>query len=193
VAAAAQDAHAQRERSKPKPALYRLDDWPAVARLWLFRAGLSRQDAGKLGAYYHPPTNRVVLQLREDFWVARSTDGRQPKYLSGDRPPDLLLKWGSAAVPTLCEDALSAYKVGKVAEGWPIMGTKVSPAVCAALLQRGAPVNLWLDPDAAGQRAASKYRRQLQAYGLTVRNIVSQRDPKLHTLDEIRTILEHTK
>jgi DNA primase len=71
------------------------------------------------------------------------------------------------------------------------MGTKVSPAICAALLQRGTPVNLWLDPDAAGQRAAVKYRRQLQAYGLTVRNIVSQRDPKLHTLDEIRAILEN--
>jgi hypothetical protein len=190
--AAAMDAACYSSRGRPEPAIYCLDDWPAHARLWLFRAGLSRQDAGALGAYYHEPTNRVVLQLRDDFWVARSIDGRQPKYLSGDRPPDLLLKWGSAAVPTLCEDALSAYKVGKVAEGWPVMGTKVSPAICAALLQRGAPVNLWLDPDAAGQRASIKYRRQLQAYGLTVRNIVSQRDPKLHTLDEIRTILEHT-
>ncbi|MFN9506744.1 MAG: hypothetical protein ACK57J_19680, partial [Rubrivivax sp.] len=87
----------------------------------MFRAGLSRQDAGRLGAYYHEPTNRVVLLLRHDFWIARSIDGRQPKYLSGDRPDDLVIKWGAAPVPTLTEDALSAYKIGKVAEGWPIL------------------------------------------------------------------------
>lgn len=190
--AAHNDAVLRNVRGRPEPQVPDLGAWPAPARLWLFRAGLSRQDAGNLGAYYHEPTNRVVLLLRHDFWIARSIDGRQPKYLSSDRPNDLLLRWGSAAVPTLCEDALSAYKVGKVAEGWPILGTKITPAVAAALLQRGTPVNLWLDPDAAGQRAAHKYRRQLQAYGLTVRSIVSQRDPKLHTLDDIRSILENS-
>ena len=190
VAAASQDKAVQMATQAPEPSCYDLDRWPAPARLWLFRAGLSRQDAARLGAYYHEPTNRVVLLLRHDFWIARSIDGRQPKYLSGDKPADLLIRWGRAAVPTLCEDALSAYKVGRVAEGWPILGTKVSPAMCAALLQRNGPVNLWLDPDPPGQRAAAKYARQLRSYGLTVRNIISERDPKLHTLDEIKLILE---
>ena len=51
-------------------------------------------------------------------------------------------------------------------------------------------MNLWLDPDAAGQRAAAKYRKQLQAYNLRVRNIVSTLDPKRHTRAEIKEYLD---
>jgi DNA primase len=164
--------------------VYDVDDWPIAARLWFFKAGLSRADIGNLNAYWHVPSERVVLQY-QDFWIARALDKqRQPKYLSGDRRPELIVRWGSAPVPTLCEDILSAYKVGLVAEGWAVLGTKIPDAVVAALLQRRS-ANVWLDPDPAGQRAAARITRQLKAYGVTVRNITSARDPKLHTLEDI--------
>ena len=192
-------------RGKPEPAVYDVDSWPASAALWFYKAGLSRGDIGKLGAYFHVQSGRVVLPvtgedadvclpLREQepaYWQARALDGRFPKYIGASfRPPSLIARWGSAPSPTLSEDILSAYKVGLVGEGWAVMGTTIPPAYIAELLRRDCVVNLWLDPDAAGQRAAAKYRKQLQAYNLRVRNIVSTLDPKRHTLAEIKEYLD---
>jgi hypothetical protein len=125
------------------------------------------------------------------FYQARAYQkGRNPKYLGPTpRPPKLLARWGTAAVPTLTEDILSAMKIGEVAEGWAVLGTRVSDHMIAMLLRRGTAVNLWLDPDAAGRKGAAIISKQLRAYGLQVRDILSQRDPKLHTRDEIKEYL----
>ena len=187
------DAAIQEVRSQPEPALYDVDSWPVAARLWFYRVGLSRADIGSLGAYYHEPSARVVLPVTGQFWQARALDGRYPKYMSQPyRPPSLIARWGSAPSPTLSEDILSAYKIGLVGEGWAVMGTSIPSAYVAELLRRQCVVNLWLDPDAAGQRAAAKYRKQLQAYGVCVRNIVSTLDPKRHTLEQIKEYLNAT-
>jgi hypothetical protein len=174
----------------PEPACHDVDNWPTAAALWFYRAGLSRADIGNLGAYFHKPSGRVVLRVK-DYWQARALDGRQPKYIgSTNRPPSLIARWGSAPSPTLCEDILSAYKVGLVGEGWAIMGTSIPSAYIAELMRRNVRVNIWLDPDAAGRRAAAKYKKQLQAYGLEVNDILSTRDPKLHTRAQIKGYLD---
>ncbi len=85
---------------------------------------------------------------------------------------------------------MSAYKVGLVGEGWAVMGTSIPPVYIAELLRRDCVVNLWLDPDAAGRRAAVKYKKQLQAYNLRVRDIQSTFDPKRHTRGEIKEYLD---
>lgn len=125
------------------------------------------------------------------FWQARALDGRQPKYLApAIDKRGIVPRWGSAEDVTLTEDILSAYKVGQVAEGWSLLGTQALPGLLTKLLQRRPPhVNVWLDPDRAGQRAASKLIPRLRGVGLNARRIVSERDPKLHTYDEIKEIL----
>ncbi len=156
---------------------------------------MGKAEIGRLGIYYHAESDRVVLPVMEDgrviWWQARAYQkGRTPKYLGPTpRPPRTLARWGAAPCATLTEDILSAMKIGEVAEGWAVMGTRISDHYIAMLMKRGAPVNVWLDPDAAGRRAAAKYVKQLRAYGLTVRDIVSTRDPKLHTRDEIKEYL----
>lgn len=178
----------------PRPMVQSVDEWPTGAALWLYKAGLGRAEIGQMGAYYHPPSDRVVLPVlgggKPVFWQARAVDGRQPKYLAPavDRA-SVLPRWGNAPSPTLTEDILSAFKVGLVAEGWALMGTRVSVRVMAELLARGCAVNIWLDPDTAGQRGAAKVAAQLRAYGIPHRNIVSTKDPKLHTRAEIKEIL----
>lgn len=185
----------------PEPRVYALDDWPMNAKLWLYKAGLSRDLIGKLGAYYHPDTDRVVLPIYERgepvFWQARAQDGRQPKYLAPSADRSLVIpRYGKAESVTLTEDILSAYKVGLVGEGWSLMGTRVSNHLLSLLLLRGAPVNVWLDNDLPplhsvnrGQVAASKIHKQLRACGLRTRNIISPRDPKLMHRDEIKELL----
>jgi DNA primase len=186
----------------PEPRVYSLDNWPIKCRVWLYSAGLGRDKIGELGAYYHPPTDRVVLPVLKGgvpvFWLARAVDGRSPKYLapSADRTT-VLPRYGSAAEVTLTEDVLSAYKVGIAGhEGWAMMGTRVGDHALSLLIRRRARVNVWMDNDLPpkhpvnrGQIAAFKIGKQLRASGLEVRNIVSPRDPKLMHLSEIKELL----
>jgi hypothetical protein len=177
----------------PEPAERNLDAWPENARLWLYSAGLDRSMVGRLGIYYHRGSDRVVVpcgQRELGFYQARAYQaGRMPKYLGPTpRPPQLLARFGQAEVPTLTEDILSAMKIGMVAEGWAVLGTTVSEHMVAQLMKRGA-CNVWLDPDAAGRRGAAKIIKRLTAYGVRVRNIVSERDPKRHSLADIKDYL----
>jgi len=169
-------------------------DWPPKARLWLARAGLSSQDAGRLNAGFSESLGRVVLPCGGGFWQARSIDGRQPKYIAPNVDKQYP-RYGQADRITLTEDILSAYKVGKVAEGWCMLGTSLPHELMALILRSGKAVNVWLDNDLPpvhqvnrGQMAAVKVLKQLRAAGVSVRNIVTDRDPKLIPLDEIRKL-----
>lgn len=182
----------------PSPAVRVWSEWPPECRLWLLKAGLCSADLPRLGAYYHPPTNRVVLPVLDPllgplFWQARAVDGRQPKYMAPlvDKAR-VIPKHGSAADVTLTEDILSAYKVGLVGEGWSLLGTSINKHMLTALLERGCRVNVWLDPDAAGKRAATKVLAALRSVGITARNIVSERDPKLIHRVNIKELLAWT-
>jgi DNA primase len=180
----------------PKPAVHPLAEWPPGVALWLLKAGLGAPEIAALGAYYHPPSDRVVLPVLDPstglpvFWQARSTNPHRLKYLSPDVPrASVVPRYGHAGAVTLTEDILSAFKVGLVAEGWSMMGTALTPRIVELLLQRGGPVNVWLDPDAAGRAGATKACRELRALGVPVRRIVSAKDPKNHSLLEIKELL----
>lgn len=182
----AQEATPEGERDPSK--------WPPAARLWLARAGLSSHDAGRLGARFSVLSGRVVLPCGPGFWQARSVDGRQPKYLA-PLTGKVYPTYGDAARITLTEDILSAYKVGKVGEGWCMLGTSLPQELLARILRSGKGVNVWLDNDLPpvhllnrGQMAAAKVLKQLRAVGIECRNIVTPVDPKLTTLDEIRKL-----
>ena len=199
IAAAKRAAEADRTAqgtptALPEPQVYAVQKWPMEARVWLYKAGLGGPEIAGLGAYYHPPTDRVVLPIMEGgepvFWQARAITDRLPKYLSPATGRDKLLpRFGRSQSITLTEDLLSAYKIGLVAEGWCLMGTHANARLIAALLERNAPVNVWLDPDKAGVHARRKVIPQLKAYGIEARIVRSERDPKLHTFDQIRSYL----
>lgn len=191
----AADTKASASAALPQPAVREWAKWPPECRLWLLKAGLCSADLPGLGAYYHPPSQRVVLPVlgpsgRVLFWQARAVDKRQPKYLA---PPvdkaSVIPSYGTAHRVTLTEDLLSAYKVGQVGEGWSMLGTSINDNMLAALLRRGCAVNVWLDPDPAGQRGAAKVLAKLRAVGLDCRNIISKVDPKLVHLSEIKELI----
>lgn len=180
-----QDDHIRASVSLPAPQVRDWEAWPVACQLWLLKAGLSRADLPRLGAYYHPPTQRVVLPvldplLRPLFWQARAVDGRQPKYMAPlvDKA-GVIPMYGQAQDVTLTEDILSAYKVGTVAEGWSLLGTSLSAAVLHALVARNCRVNVWLDPDKPGRHAAAKVLAALRGAGLEARDVRSDVDPKL--------------
>lgn len=186
-------------RAMPEPRTFTVSEWPVVARLWFYRAGLHGGDIGKLGAYYHRPSNRVVLPCSDGFWQARAlSPGQLPKYMAPDVDKSLVVpRFGAAPRITLTEDVLSAYKVGQVGEGWCMLGTSVSQHVINLLLKAGKPVNVWLDNDVGpkhpvnrGQIAARKVLKTLRSVGLECRNIVAPRDPKLMTYEQIKELID---
>lgn len=181
--------------SLPSPQVREWAKWPMPCRLWLLKAGLCSADLPLLGAFYHPPSDRVILPVLGPsggiaFWQARAVDHRQPKYMA---PPvdksGIVARYGQATEVTLTEDILSAYKVGKVGEGWSLLGTSISHTHIAMLIKRGCKVNVWLDPDPPGQRAAKKILKALRAAGIECRNIISRVDPKLVHRVEIKELL----
>lgn len=193
----AREADAQMQRAGvalPEPLLLadRAGEWPGEARLWLARAGLGSFEIARLGAGYHPPSNRVVLPVYGPaglvYWQARSIDGRAPKYLGSPAGRSRAVpKWGSGAAVCVTEDILSAYKIGlSGCEAWCALGVKANSRFMADLMQSGKPALVWLDPDPAGQAGAAKLMKQLRAYGVPATNIISRADPKLMQRTEIR-------
>lgn len=183
----------------PWPQVYDLDEWPAEAKLWLYKAGFSRADIGELRAYYHPQSDRVVIPVLSatgaSFYQARAYQkGRVPKYLGPTpKPPTLVCRWGHSLSPCLTEDLLSAIKIGASGlEGISLLGTKISDHIMGELLRRRCRVQVVLDPDPPGQRGALSICKQLSAYGVQHRNIVLPKDPKLLTRDQLRKELSWT-
>jgi len=170
--------------------------WPKEARLWLYRAGIGNHEIAQLGFYYHEKSGRVVLPVVNDgrvvYWQARAVrKDHQPKYLNPDVDKTRVLpRYGTAEFIVLTEDILSAAKVGLVAEGWSMLGTKLHGSMLSALIEAGKPVIVWLDPDAAGKRGAAKTLRTLRSVGIQCCNLVSERDPKLHSRKEISELTE---
>jgi DNA primase len=179
----------------PRPINTDLDTWPIEARLWLLRASVGRSNIAKLGAYHHPPTNRVVLpvvdQNRLVYWQARSIDGREPKYLGAAIDKRHITARYGDGDPVLTEDILSAFRVGEsgAAQGTAILGTSLNDKVLAGLIRQGRPVSIWLDPDGPGQEAARGIVSRLELVGLPHRNIITRTDPKLLSKGEIQSLL----
>jgi Toprim domain-containing protein len=187
------DAHALRTMQLPEPRVYTLADWPRNAALWLYKAGFSPSMIDDLGAYWCPALGRVVLPIMVDdqaiFWQARSIT-RQPKILSPNLPRQgVVAKYGKGDTLVLCEDTLSAYKVGRETEAWSLLGTKLLPQPLADILADGRPVIVWLDSDHPGRVAAKKIIKTLRAYGVQVRDVVTKKDPKLYDRAFIQEVL----
>jgi hypothetical protein len=187
----------------PQPQVYDTTEWPLVDKVWFFKMGLSLRMIGELKMYWCPAIGRVVLPIMEDdrpiYWTARSSS-QAPKWLTPDVPKDgLVARYGVGTGDSivLCEDPLSAYKVGLVTEAWSLLGTKLHNRVLMQLIERGQRVVTWLDDDRGrhdgsnpGQTAARKIAARLRAFGVDCRNITSDRDPKYYPTDYIKEALQ---
>lgn len=187
------DAEARASLDLPEPRVYALNEWPRSAALWLYRSGFSPSMIERLGAYWCPSLGRVVLPIMEDdrvvFWQARSVR-RKPKIIAPRLPRQgVVAKYGRGDTLVLCEDILSAAKVGQVTEAWSLLGTKMLPDILTKILDSNKPVIVWLDGDEAGQTGATKIQRALRAYGVVVRNIVTPKDPKMYSRAYIEELL----
>lgn len=191
-AASLADVEARCTLTLPAPKVLDPQAWPRYARLWMYKSGFSNDDITSLGFYYHERLDRVVMPVYHGtelvYWQARGFSADRPKYInpSVDRQR-LVAKYGSGGPAiVLTEDNLSAYKVGKVCEAWSLMGTTLTDSVLADLIEQNKPVLIMLDPDAGGTKGLVGMARRLGAVGLKFVDARMTRDPKRHSLQEIR-------
>lgn len=167
--------------------------WPLHARVWVYKAGLNNDELQRLGFRYSDRSDRVIMPVLNDdkyivFWQARGFSDAVPKYIAPavDRS-NIVAKHGvgKGELLVLTEDILSAIKVGRQCEAWCIMGTSLPDPIIMQIVNRDRPVLIGLDPDAAGRRGAGKVRKTLAALGIKVLVSYMERDPKLHSNQEI--------
>lgn len=210
----ATDQAAAASLAPPLPPVPDPRDWPLSARVWLYKAGLSNDDIIEQGIYYHEKTERVIIPMVEDgklvAWTGRAADwtpaSRRPKYLNqnGSGKGGGVRLGDPAFAPVLTEDWLSAFRIaGAGGHGLCLLGTKVTPELLARAVSLGtaavpsAPrVGVWLDNDLGrylsnpGREAAGKARRLLEAQGVEVVTIVTEKDPKLYSRKEVACLLK---
>ena len=183
----------------PRPCNYDPSSWPLEARVWLYKAGMSNEAIREAGFYYNERMARVVLPVHENgrpvYWQARGFDPSRPKYINPSVNKSALVArykpngQNPAKVVALTEDILSAWKIGRETEAWCLLGTNFPMGLFAEILDRRPLVWAWLDPDAAGQRGITKIIKKLRGYGIDVRRIQSEHDPKLLNSGDIRATL----
>ena len=175
---------------------------PLEGRLWLYSAGVTESLWSSYKFGWSDYLQRVIMPVYNKegtliWFQARAVhEGQSPKYLNPQGDRNSLVFWSnrkslseSAQNQTLVvvEDILSAIRVGEVTPTASLLGTKVSTAQ-ASLLANYTHVTTWLDSDNAGVSGAYKLRRVLNMVTETS-NLVTEKDPKLHTREEIRWLL----
>ena len=177
-------------------------DWPAAARVWLYDAGLNDDIIRDWGIYWYPRMARVVVPIEQgggtEAWLARSVDKtQQPKYLfpaGMKRNRGAYLHSCSAThdAVVVVEDVLSAYRISEAGpfSAVALLGTSADQQLLIDLRNEadeyGVRVVTWLDGDSWGQRGALDIRNRLARYDIAVSNVLTGKDPKTYTDNEIR-------
>lgn len=160
---------------------------------FLVSKGIMPEMAGAV--YYSEQLKRLVWDLQNGTYLARALHQyQQPKWVMLGEP----VSYAAASTVVnpdavvLTEDYLSALKVQWVAKKYTsvplatvsLLGTRLSLALKASLIQMNKPVLLMLDNDEAGWAGAKTIQRTLKPF-LPVHDRVLRDDPKACNISEI--------
>jgi len=119
-------------------------------------------------------------------WQARNFKEHGPKWLTfGQVTDNIYILGDTSKVPILVEDIVSAMKI-KQAGGTaiPLFGCTIGLKRSQKLMARFKLVSLWLDPDKRKETVLEAHKAF--KLGLHMRVVLSDADPKEHTVDQIR-------
>ena len=126
------------------------------ARLWVAQARISPLETKAYGIMYSPSLGRVVLPITYKgeymgYLSRRIFDDGTPKYVMRSKQPTKMLfrvaNEAHSGVVVLCEDVLSAIRLGKYVTTFAILGTSVSDFALRELTQGRDHAVIFLDYD----------------------------------------------
>lgn len=164
---------------------------------WLSQYTLSDELLALYNIGYSPSMNRIILPHFIDGMLygyqARRCDDNVRKYLTyGFRECVFQsIKWrASTNKVVLCEDIISAIKIGEVGNAFALLTTSLKRQDEFKRMLRSITntVYIWMDPDAPGQEASRKLAKSLRSLFHCV-IIKSPKDPKYYSTTEIQGYL----
>lgn len=174
--------------------------WPSKARLWIRQARVTDKEVKEYGINYSPRLGRVILPVYRDGklvgYQARkifeSDEG--PKYYTRTATPDrMVFLVDSSSNPdsiVLCEDVLSAIRVGRIMPAGAILGTEASDYAISLLTEGRKHGIIYLDYDNKIVISKSiKLKNKLELLLDDVLLINNSIDPKSLTDKELEDIL----
>ena len=125
-------------------------------------------------------------------WQARnfSTTRPKPKTLTFGAVGEVLYLLGSGETVVIVEDIISATKVARCTSALPVFGSNIPLQTLTRLVARFKNLVIWLDKDMAGKSVAAAERARQFGFE-SVRSVITDRDPKEYTDEEIKGFLSH--
>jgi len=87
----------------------------------------------------------------------------------------------------VCEDIVSAIKLGRIVPTYPLFGKNVSPLLLSYLSHNYENLLIYLDYDAVTEMV--KLQTRLNPYFKSVRIVITPGDPKYYSTDELQQII----
>ena len=157
---------------------------PSEHSWWLTQSGITQTVAQEYSIGWSDALQRIVLPVTDHtgnltYWQARAVYPDQvPKYINPSVPKDRVIfsagQHKADGRVVVCEDILSAIRVGEHIAAFSILGTKLSDDQIS-ILEDYPHVSFWLDPDEAGKKGAIE--------GVRILSLVTRADI-LHSHDD---------
>lgn len=164
---------------------------------WVGQYNLSTIDLLNNGALWSNSLERLIFPIYGNdnqliAYIGRNFGNeKRPKWKIIGEGKDTYHILGKDNKLILCEDIISAIKLSKVTMAMPLFGVNIGSERFKELYKRlgkAFDVRIWLDPDMRPK--ALKEARIGNTTGLRTSVIYSNKDPKEHTLKEIKELLK---
>ena len=160
-------------------------------RDWLLTYGLTLEEIAD-NFLWSESDKQLIFAVVDDnqvqMWNARNFEANRKKYHTEGYPEDTMVILGSGEPLVIVEDAVSAVKVSRQFTAMPLFCGHVSDKRLQRIKVCGFHnVAIWLDNDKA--KAALKTTARAIEMGLTARTVVTPKDPKAYTDQEINVYL----
>lgn len=182
----------------PKPILGSGSSSP-IASSWASKYGITTDEFYGNGWGYSRETNQAIFPIKDEnqevvcYQARNFYKGAKSKYTNyGDKERGHAFFGGGKSVLVLTEDVLSAIKVFRFVDSLALLGTHLSDKKLSFIKpKKYTEVSVWLDPDK--WKEAIAITKTLQLVGYKSRAILSEKDPKEHTNEEIVAYLQLDK
>lgn len=183
----------------PKDVMVDMNLWPLVAKEWLIKYGITKEEVKKYGLVWSPSCDRLLVPLYMDGnyigWQGRSfaPDKKVPRYytrLDSTNINGNCGQYSSSLGKTsvvLVEDALSAIKCARYTNAIALLGSHPTPEVINWIANRYNDVAIWLDNDNDIVKKQQNKLASLFKVLVTgkVKLILTDKDPKDYSNQEI--------
>lgn len=174
-----------------------ISSWPARARAWIHRYGITDEEITKYGIGYSARERRVILPSWEDgvllgYQTRKIFDeDTGPKYTTYHQKKNFVWKdlTNTNGVLVICEDVLSAIKLRRFYSSMALLSTHLHKCNYHYLFEY-TNILIYLDNNNPEVKLkALSMKKELEMYGSLVKIISIEKDPKQLTNEELRSLV----